>query len=230
MRRSSELSPQQRSLLEIMREHQFGRIENMSIRAGQPVLDQDLKVVRVASLGGESGGTKPPAGDEFELKRVVCDLFDELARLGHGTVVKLEFKRGLPCRLETTPCVTPSACGTTEPQVLGSLITRSLKRAKSSSWPGVRSTSRPDTFLQTTSDILEFLLDTKRRTIHFYRTRQNHRAATKPAAKTFGVTGADAHVVATGPILDTYDSESGSLLPMARWARTGTEKILHRPP
>jgi hypothetical protein len=44
---------------------------------------------------------------------------------------------------------------------------------ESSSWPGVRSTSRPDTFLQTTSDNLEFLLDTKRRTIHFYMTRQN---------------------------------------------------------
>jgi hypothetical protein len=44
---------------------------------------------------------------------------------------------------------------------------------ESSSWPGVRSTSRPDTFLQTTSDILEFLLDTKRRTIHFI-------CATKP--------------------------------------------------
>jgi len=72
-----------------MREHQFGRVENMSIRAGQPLLDRDLKVVRVACLGGESSGTKPPAGDEFELKRAVCDLFDELARLGHGTVVRL---------------------------------------------------------------------------------------------------------------------------------------------
>ena len=40
---------------------------------------------------------------------------------------------------------------------------------ESSSWPGVRSTSRPDTFLQTTSDNLDFLLDAKRRTIHFYK-------------------------------------------------------------
>jgi hypothetical protein len=39
---------------------------------------------------------------------------------------------------------------------------------ESSSWPGVRSTSRPNTFLQTTSVNLEFLLDAKRRTIHFY--------------------------------------------------------------
>jgi hypothetical protein len=111
-RRAQDLSPGQRALVELMRD-QFGRIENISIRAGQPVIEQHLKVVRVAGLGGESGGTKTPAGDEFELKRAVCDLFDELERLGHGTVVKLEFKRGLPCRLETTP----GTRGATEPTI-----------------------------------------------------------------------------------------------------------------
>ena len=120
MRQSGELSAPQLSLLEIMREHQFGRVENMPVRAGQPILDRDLKVVRVACLGAESGGTKLPGTDEFELKRAVCDLFDELARLGHGTVVRLEFKRGLPCRLETTPHVTPGARAATEPPVSGS--------------------------------------------------------------------------------------------------------------
>jgi hypothetical protein len=100
------LSPEQSSLLEIMRVHQFGRIENMSIRAGQPVLDH-LKVVRVACLGGKSGGTKLPSTDDFELKRAVCNLINELARLGDGTVVRLDFKRGLPCRLETMPDVMP---------------------------------------------------------------------------------------------------------------------------
>jgi hypothetical protein len=98
--------------VEIMREHQFGRVENMAVRAGQPVLDPNLKVVRVACLGGESGGAKLPGRDEFELKQAVCDLFDELERLGHGTVVRLEFKRGLPCRLETTPQVTHGTRGT----------------------------------------------------------------------------------------------------------------------
>lgn len=74
-RRTQDLSPGQRSLVELMRAHQFGRVENMSIHAGQPVIDQDLKVVRVACLGGENGGTKFPRTDEFELKRAICDLF-----------------------------------------------------------------------------------------------------------------------------------------------------------
>ena len=98
--RTRDLTVQQRSLLEIMREHQFGRIENMSVRAGQPILDSDMNVVRTARLGGESGGTRVPSTDEFELKRSFCELFEELARIDNGVVVRLEFKRGLPCLID----------------------------------------------------------------------------------------------------------------------------------
>src|SRR5580704_18489370 len=92
-RRTQDLSPGQRSLVELMRVHQFGRVENMSIRAGQPVIDQNLKVVRVACLGGENDPLKLT---NAQLKRQVRDLFDELARLENGTVIRLEFRHGLP--------------------------------------------------------------------------------------------------------------------------------------
>jgi hypothetical protein len=52
-----------------MHEHQFGRIENMSVRAGQPVLDGNVRVVRVAKLDAKSGGTQLPTTDDFELKK-----------------------------------------------------------------------------------------------------------------------------------------------------------------
>jgi len=85
-----------------MRENQFGRIEEMPVQAGQPLPDQAEKVVRVALLGGgENCGTIIPIGDEFDLKKALIDLFDELERLDNGTVVRLEFKRGLPLLLET---------------------------------------------------------------------------------------------------------------------------------
>ena len=100
-RTTRDLTAAQRSVLKIMRENQFGRLENVPVQGGQPVLDRGVKVVRVARLGGESVGMTVPCTDEFELKRAVCDLFDELARLGNGTVVKLEFKHGLPFSLET---------------------------------------------------------------------------------------------------------------------------------
>jgi hypothetical protein len=85
-----------------MRQHQFGRVEDVLVRAGQPILDGDVKIVHVEYLGGAHSGTKVPVSGEFELKQPVRDLFDRLKRLGDGTIVRLEFKHGLPFLLETT--------------------------------------------------------------------------------------------------------------------------------
>lgn len=97
-----DLSPQQRALLEMIRTHQFGRIEDMQIREGQPELDRDLRVIRTARLGGESLTTRIQVAEDFELKQAFCDLFDELERLNNGMVIKLEFRHGLPFLLETS--------------------------------------------------------------------------------------------------------------------------------
>ena len=104
MRRSGDLSAQQRSLLDMMRMHQFGRVENMRVLSGQPILDHDVRVVQVARLGSENA-TNEVASEEFELKLPVRDLFDRLARLENGTITRLEFRHGLPFLLETTATV-----------------------------------------------------------------------------------------------------------------------------
>jgi len=99
-RLKSELNAAQDLLVQIMREHQFGRIENLPVRAGQPIIEPYVRVVRIARLGSKSGMTKTSRTDEFELKKQVRDLFDELARLHNGTVIKLEFRHGLPFLVE----------------------------------------------------------------------------------------------------------------------------------
>src|SRR5579864_9212503 len=76
-----DLTPAELLLLRLMSIHQFGRIENVSVHDGQPFLDQGVKVVRVARLGGECGVTRSPLTDEFELKQAVRDLFAEMSRL-----------------------------------------------------------------------------------------------------------------------------------------------------
>lgn len=86
--------------MEIMRVHQFGRIENIPVRDGELVFDGHIKVVRLVRLGGGNGGKKTPVTDEFELKKSVSDLFAELARLKNGLVITLEFRHGLPFLLE----------------------------------------------------------------------------------------------------------------------------------
>jgi hypothetical protein len=104
---AQDLSPAQRSLVDLLHVHQFGRIENMSVRAGDPILNSDVRVVRAARLGGGSNAAKVIRTDEFQLKRQVFDLFEELESLPDGTVVRLEFRHGLPFLLQTTrvpPC------------------------------------------------------------------------------------------------------------------------------
>lgn len=86
-----------------MHKHQFGRVENMRVLDGQPILDDNVRVVQVARLGGENS-TKEFAS-EYELKRSVWDLFNRLARLENGTIAKLEFRHGLPFLLETAATV-----------------------------------------------------------------------------------------------------------------------------
>jgi hypothetical protein len=100
---AQRLSQAQRSLVDLMHVHQFGRIENMPVRDGEPIFNSDVKVVRVARLGGGSDAAQVTRAVEFELKRQVRDLFEELERLREGTVIRLEFRHGLPFLLETTP-------------------------------------------------------------------------------------------------------------------------------
>jgi hypothetical protein len=94
------LTPGQRRLIRLMREHQFGRIENMKIKEGQPVLNQAVRVVRIARLNEVGRKATTPTIEEFELKRLFRNLFDQLARLGNGTVIRLEFRHGLPFIIE----------------------------------------------------------------------------------------------------------------------------------
>jgi hypothetical protein len=107
-RTTRDLTAAENSLLQIMRQHQFGRVENVPVRAGQPILNSEVKIVYVEYLGGAHSGTKVPTSDDFELRQPVRDLFDRLQRLCDGTIVRLDFKHGLPFLLETTATKTRS--------------------------------------------------------------------------------------------------------------------------
>lgn len=85
-----------------MRETQFGRIENLEVRQGQPFRGEATRVVRSTHLHQRSSEDQSSNEDDFELKQAVRDLLAELEQLNNGTVVRIEFRRGLPFLLETT--------------------------------------------------------------------------------------------------------------------------------
>ena len=91
--------PRQR-LVEIMQKLNFGRIENLAVRAGEPAFDPAPKIVRDIKLGGgENGPRAELARDDFVLKNQVVEMFDHLSRLDDGSVAVIHVAHGLPCRL-----------------------------------------------------------------------------------------------------------------------------------
>ena len=86
-------------LLQIMRQLEFGRIENLTVRAGEPIFNPPPKISRDIKFGSDSDSNQEPPNDDFLLKIHVNELFDHLERIGDGSVAVIEVKHGLPFRL-----------------------------------------------------------------------------------------------------------------------------------
>jgi hypothetical protein len=98
----SSLSILEKRLLETMQKMNFGRIEGLSIRGGEPVLTPPPRIVRDVKLGAPDNGARAELeANDFVLKREHVELFENLRRVGHGTVECIEVKAGLPFRLTT---------------------------------------------------------------------------------------------------------------------------------
>ncbi|MBU1700153.1 MAG: hypothetical protein KJ970_18125 [Candidatus Eisenbacteria bacterium] len=96
--RKSILTQQRRRLLELMQQISFGKIEDLTVRSGEPVLDPPPRVVREIRLG--RAGPGPGKGkDDFLLKRQVVELFDEMTRVGNGRIERIDIQGGLPFRV-----------------------------------------------------------------------------------------------------------------------------------
>lgn len=96
MGRKADLPIPNQQLLELMQRINFGRIENLLIRNGLPVLDGSHRVVRLVKFGSESGPRPEASRGDFALKAQAVDLFRQIAELGDGTIHCLEVKHGLP--------------------------------------------------------------------------------------------------------------------------------------
>jgi hypothetical protein len=95
----ASLSPARRWLLEKCQHLNFGRIENLEIQDGQPVLNPLPRLIREVKFGGENS-PRPELGiADFQLKSQVVDLFAFFDELQTGTIEVIELKHGLPFRM-----------------------------------------------------------------------------------------------------------------------------------
>lgn len=98
--KTTPLSPARHRLLGILQNLNFGRLEGLVVRAGEPVLDPMPRVVREHKFGGENGPRPEARRGEFALKDQHRDLFRLLDDLGDGVIAVLTVKHGLPFHAE----------------------------------------------------------------------------------------------------------------------------------
>jgi hypothetical protein len=99
------LSESRKRLVELMQDLNFGRIEDLVVRRGEPVLEPPPRTVREVKFGGENGPRPERGAGDFVLKTQVVELFEHLDRLSSGTVEILEVKHGLPFRMHVADAV-----------------------------------------------------------------------------------------------------------------------------
>jgi len=97
--RKSSLTPSQQQLLAEMQRINFGRIFELTVRRGQPVMDPPPRVVREIKFGADNGPRPEVAKADFTLKAQVRDLLAQLEALGDGVIPCIEIQRGLPFRM-----------------------------------------------------------------------------------------------------------------------------------
>lgn len=97
--RKSKLSAGQFQLIELMQQINFGRIEGLWIRNGEPQFAPPPKIICEIKFGGENGPRPQKSSDDFELKAQVVELLQHLERIGNAIIDTIEVKHGLPFRL-----------------------------------------------------------------------------------------------------------------------------------
>ncbi|MCZ2341121.1 MAG: hypothetical protein LC104_04905 [Bacteroidales bacterium] len=98
----SSLSKPRQQIVEWMQLYNFGRIENLTFRGGEPILDPQPRIVRAIKLGGDNRPRPERHFPDCVLKSQLVELFQHLDQLQDGVIAVLEFQHGLPFRFEVT--------------------------------------------------------------------------------------------------------------------------------
>lgn len=99
---ASALSPARRRLLALLQQVNYGRVEHLVVRGGEPVLDPRPRVVADVKFGGDNAARPEARPADFALKAQHRDLLALLDRLGDGVIPLLVARDGLPYRAEVS--------------------------------------------------------------------------------------------------------------------------------
>ena len=96
----SSLAPALARLIELMQALNFGRVEALTIRSGQPVFDPPPHIIQKIKMGADNGPRPEMDYVDFRLKDGIIELLEIIARLHDGAIRTIEVRCGLPVSAE----------------------------------------------------------------------------------------------------------------------------------
>lgn len=96
----SSLSPARRRLLRLLQRLNFGRLEGLVLRRGEPVLDPMPRVVVEHKFAAENGARPEADRGDFALRSQHCDLLRLFDRLQDHEFATLRVMHGIPFSCE----------------------------------------------------------------------------------------------------------------------------------
>ncbi len=102
--RRHELSVPQRKLLTLMKKVGYGRINNLAVEKGEPVISPDSSIERDLKLDADD--TRIKSTEDFQLKKKVIKFFEQLMEIKDGFIRKIEIRGGLPVQIQTIEKIT----------------------------------------------------------------------------------------------------------------------------
>jgi len=98
-KRYQELSPERKRLVRQMQRINFGRIERLEVKNGEPVSDPPTRIVQEVKFGGDNQSRAEIEESDFPLKSQVLDLLQRIDEIRDGQIDLVEIKHGLPFRM-----------------------------------------------------------------------------------------------------------------------------------
>ena len=96
----SSLSDAQRRLVELLQKLNFGRIEGLHVRDGEPAFEPAPRVIQKLKMGGDNTARPETTLEDFWLKNQTIEMLKAITDLGHGEILSIEVKHGLPFSIE----------------------------------------------------------------------------------------------------------------------------------
>ena len=95
----SSLTKPEQSLVKLLQELNFGRVEDLRVRNGAPVFAPGPRVIRTVRMGRDNVAREELSHDEFLLKRALVELLEIIRTLRDDEVLTITVLHGLSSSL-----------------------------------------------------------------------------------------------------------------------------------